>query len=207
MFNAKTLFLLAIISLWKETDTSDNNSGNLYFLSLNHVPYSYELNLVLDLDHNKFSGQVNITFSTTFQTNSVHLHASPTRITKITRVILNHDHICNTTDSNNNTEIMTVRCSAPIKRGVNRLLIDYEGIFGTNGTDDEYFGFFKHSYDGPEGKENYAGTQFQASYARAAFPCFDEPEFKAEFLITVTHPEDYTVLANTKIKSQMTRKG
>lgn len=44
-------------------------------------------------------------------------------------------------------------------------------------------------------------TKFQPTDARKAFPCFDEPKFKAVFKITIIHPINTTVLANFPIVS------
>ncbi|CAH2108175.1 unnamed protein product [Euphydryas editha] len=39
-------------------------------------------------------------------------------------------------------------------------------------------------------------SKFQPTYARQAFPCFDEPEFKATYDITLVKPVDYIALSN-----------
>lgn len=44
-------------------------------------------------------------------------------------------------------------------------------------------------------------TQFQMNFARLVFPCFDQPNLKAHFKLSLEHPEDLKPFSNMKIKS------
>lgn len=41
-----------------------------------------------------------------------------------------------------------------------------------------------------------ASTQFEATFARAAFPCFDEPAFKAKFTIRIIREPRHIAVSN-----------
>jgi aminopeptidase N len=46
-------------------------------------------------------------------------------------------------------------------------------------------------------------TQFQADYARRAFPCFDEPDVRSTFKISLTIPSNLIALTNSPLKSRV----
>ncbi|GBN26904.1 hypothetical protein AVEN_216203-1, partial [Araneus ventricosus] len=41
-----------------------------------------------------------------------------------------------------------------------------------------------------------ATSKFQPTYARQAFPCFDEPSFKSTFSVSLVHQKEYSALSN-----------
>ncbi|MHB8632129.1 MAG: M1 family metallopeptidase, partial [Candidatus Limnocylindria bacterium] len=48
--------------------------------------------------------------------------------------------------------------------------------------------------------ERYAATQFEAAEARRAFPCFDEPEFKARFSVALIHDPSLAAISNMPVE-------
>ncbi len=82
-------------------------------------------------------------------------------------------------------------------KGKATISISYTGIHN-----EQMYGFYRSKYT-ISGKEHYLlSTQFEAPNARAAFPCFDEPNFKATFDLTLIVNKDLTTLSNMPIKQQ-----
>uniref|UniRef100_A0A8C4HMF6 Aminopeptidase n=1 Tax=Dicentrarchus labrax TaxID=13489 RepID=A0A8C4HMF6_DICLA len=62
---------------------------------------------------------------------------------------------------------------------------------------DSFHGFYKSSYRTKNGEVRVlASTQFEATFARGAFPCFDEPAFKANFTIRIIREPRHISISN-----------
>jgi aminopeptidase N len=75
----------------------------------------------------------------------------------------------------------------PLPRGRATLALTYTAPF-----DDELSGLYRVS----DGGAWYAFSQLEATAARRAFPCFDEPSFKVPFAVTVTVPKGMRAFGN-----------
>ncbi|MBX3190719.1 MAG: M1 family metallopeptidase [Labilithrix sp.] len=85
-------------------------------------------------------------------------------------------------------EELVLGFDAALEPGHATLVITYEGPF-----DDELSGLYRVS----DRERWYAFTQFEATGARRAFPCFDEPGYKVPFEISVTVPKGMIAIGNT----------
>ena len=63
------------------------------------------------------------------------------------------------------------------------------------------------SYDSADQKDFMATTQFSPTHARRAFPCFDEPELKATFSITLGRGKEFGTVSNTQVAYEKSRGG
>ncbi|MDJ0664851.1 MAG: M1 family aminopeptidase, partial [Acidimicrobiia bacterium] len=62
---------------------------------------------------------------------------------------------------------------------------------------DKLCGFYRSTYKDQDGIEQViATTQFEAADARRAFPCWDEPDLKATFAVTLVVDEDLVAISN-----------
>ena len=75
------------------------------------------------------------------------------------------------------------------------LSLKYNGILN-----DKLRGFYHSTFTDNNGiKQSIATTQFESTDARRAFPCFDEPEYKAVFSITIIADKKLLRVSNEKV--------
>jgi len=97
---------------------------------------------------------------------------------------------------NEKTEQLTLEWDEPLPVGYSpiHLRFNYQ-------LNDGMSGFYRSTYPLSEGTTGVlAATQFEANDARSAFPCFDEPEYKAEFAIEVITQKGLQVLSNMPLR-------
>jgi len=69
---------------------------------------------------------------------------------------------------------------------------------------DQLHGFYRSTFTDPSGvKHTIATTQFENCDARRAFPCWDEPAFKATYQVNLTVPSHLAAYSNSPISSDI----
>ena len=126
------------------------------------------------------------------------LHAKELNILSVTLNATNVDNF--ELDSEHELLIIT-----PAKQTLNNLSQHTLSVRYSGTLNDDLKGFYRSKYtDSNNGREMWmVTTQFESTDARRAFPCFDEPNFKAIYDISVTHPIDKIALSNGSVKERV----
>ncbi|HYS04336.1 MAG TPA: M1 family metallopeptidase [Candidatus Dormibacteraeota bacterium] len=95
-------------------------------------------------------------------------------------------------------DVVTVKSQHPLEPGAYSLDIDFTAKFNMQAA-----GLYRIKVD----DDWYSFTQFEATDARGAFPCWDEPGFKIPFQITLVVPEAHLAIGNTPIESEAVADG
>ena len=142
------------------------------------VPRHYEIRLEPDLATGALSGRETIAVEVLRPTASVVLHALGLELSEVT-VAIGDERRPATVALDPARETARLALAAPLPVGEARIEIAFSGRLGEG-----LRGLYSGSHQAAGGSRRYAVTQFQATYARMAFPCFDEPAYKATFDLT-----------------------
>ncbi len=156
------------------------------------VPTHYTLAFAPDLKAATFSGDESIDVNISQPTQLITLNAIEIKFESAD--IQYRDGGIQTGSVSLDTERQQATLAFPrtIPAGDATLHIRFTGILNN-----ELRGF----YLSKTARRSYAVTQFEATDARRAFPCFDEPAFKATYDISLIIDADDTAISNTAIVS------
>ncbi|MDW3213940.1 MAG: M1 family metallopeptidase [Ilumatobacteraceae bacterium] len=164
-----------------------------YRLPRHTTPDRYDLTLEPDLDAGTFAGSVSITVTSHEATDELVLNAIELDIDRCTV-----DGEPAATELDESTERLFVRPTDGVAAGAHTLVVEFRGILN-----DKLRGFYRSTYRDDEGVERViATTQMQSTDCRRAFPCWDEPDFKAIFAVTLRVEPEMMAVSNGSILSE-----
>ncbi|MFK7917547.1 MAG: M1 family metallopeptidase [Ilumatobacter sp.] len=167
--------------------TAASLASDPYRLPTHVRPTRYDVRLRPSLDDATFSGEVTIAIDLDEPTESITLNAIELGIEAVTL-----DGAAATWALDEATERLTVEAPSTLDSKTATLHIEFTGILN-----DKLRGFYRSTYIDDQGEEQVvATTQMQATDCRRAFPCWDEPEFKAVFAITLDIADGLTAISN-----------
>ncbi|XP_026755770.2 aminopeptidase N-like [Galleria mellonella] len=175
--------------------------SNPYALPGTSIPTFYDVRLFFDPNNEEyFFGNVTIRVIPTENINEIVLQAMELEIDSI-EVFADTDFsqqtnlFANYTYSNE-THLLRIGLDTDIgAHQPHEININYVGHYADN-----MFGVYLSTYEDNGRTVKLVTTQMQPTFARRAFPCYDEPGYKAVFRTTIYAPSEYpVVLSNTPI--------
>ncbi len=161
-------------------------------LSTDIKPERYQITVRPDLEAFTFQGEEAIFLNIKKSSKQVTLHSKQLDITTAEFVHKDKTLWAGKISYDNKADTATISFSKPIPKGKGELRLVFRGILSEG-----LQGYYRSKYI-HDGKEKFlATTQFEATDARRAFPCFDEPSHKAVFDISMVVPSNHVAISNT----------
>jgi puromycin-sensitive aminopeptidase len=156
------------------------------------VPSRYRLRLEPDLEAFTFTGRESADLEITEPVEEIVLNAAEL---EIHRAVLHAggQEIPASVVYDEENQRAVLRLTSPAPAGDGTLEVEFSGVLT-----DRLRGFYRSTFTDVDGVEQViATTQFESTDARRAFPCWDEPDFKAVFETTLVVPDHLFVVSNT----------
>ena len=160
-------------------------------------PTSYKVDLTLDPGKDTYSGSISIRMQVNKPVETIWLNQEKLSIKSAVLTSRGVEHRANIIPGGDNFVGLTF--DAPIPADAATLAIDYSGEVITKNS----IGIFRQQESG----NWYLFSQFEATDARAAFPCFDEPSYKTPWQLTLHVPAGNAAISNTPVESETSANG
>jgi puromycin-sensitive aminopeptidase len=176
-----------------------------YRLPYTVVPSRYRLTLVPDLSGATFTGEVSIDVTVAEPVTDIVLNAAELTIDSATLTPGDGTTalVPTSTTLDAEEERVTLTFPDPLPVGPATLELSFTGILN-----DKLHGFYRSTFTDDGGNERViATTQMEATDARRAFPCWDEPDRKAVFEVTLVVEEGLGAYSNGPIVEETPEPG
>ena len=174
-----------------------DNPPNPYRLGRSVVPSAYRIFITPDLDAATFAGRVEIDIDVRDATSRVVVNSLDLELgaASITAAGTGYRSVDTEFDATYETATFVFERTLPAGPAV--LELAFTGVLN-----DLLVGFYRSTFVDADGvTHTIATTQFENSDARRAFPCWDEPSFKATYQVNLTVPSDLAAYSNSPVVS------
>uniref|UniRef100_A0A671MJ53 Aminopeptidase n=1 Tax=Sinocyclocheilus anshuiensis TaxID=1608454 RepID=A0A671MJ53_9TELE len=155
-------------------------------------PQHYDLLIHPNLTSLTFTGVVQILIELEQDTRAIILHSKNLQISKAQLLGPRHPQDLQISEFEAYEQIALFSDGFTFEKGNHVVHLEFSANLS-----DSFHGFYKGRYTTNSGEVRMlASTQFEATHARAAFPCFDEPAFKANFTIRVRRESRHISISN-----------
>ncbi len=172
-------------------------TGTDFRLPKTVTPRRYEIRLIPDLTQFTFAGEESVAIVVNSATSEIVLNALELEIDRVSaergKTSLNGK-----AEYDTKMERAILRFDSALEPGDWTLHLAFRGILN-----DKLHGFYRSQYQDAAGKTHtVATTQFESTDARRAFPCWDEPELKASYKVTLVVDQNLTAISNARAESE-----
>ena len=180
-----------------------HNTVDPYRLPRHVFPTRYDLRLEPDLNTATFTGRATITLTVKQATQTILLNAADLTIASGVVEGSTGQRLTAVIELEDSMQRGRLLFPESIPPGEWQLHLSFQGKLN-----DQLRGFYRSTYTDKSGmSQTMAATQFEATDARRAFPCWDEPDFKAVFATTLAIDPRLTAVSNTSIASESIESG
>ena len=158
-------------------------------------PQRYDLTLTPDLEQATFAGEERVRVQVHEPVTEIVLNAIELEIHDAELTADDGTRLEGTVTLNEDEQQATIALDGTASPGPWTLQLSFSGILN-----DKLHGFYRSTFKDDDGTEHViATTQFEATDARRAFPCWDEPDRKAVFAVTLIVDESLTAISNSDV--------
>ena len=167
-------------------------SPTAYVLSRSVLPTHYDLRLAPDLDRYTFDGELTVSLAIAEPVSTITLHAAELDVSSAVVALPGGEQVAGVPAVDEEAESLTIAFDRELPPGEAALRLRFAGTLN-----DQLRGFYRSQYRDADGAtRTLAATQFEATDARRAFPCWDEPAIKASFDVTLVIPDGFAAISN-----------
>jgi cytosol alanyl aminopeptidase len=190
----KSLIVFLTICFFTYPTTSQAQDKPTLRLPESVAPTSYRVELTLDPAKETFSGVVSIQLDVKQPVKAIWLNATDISVADASLNI--GGQMLNAKAAASGVDFLELDFPSELPTSKGELTIHYTGKVRQQSSS----GIFGMLDNG----NKYIYTQFEATDARAAFPCFDEPSYKVPWQLTLHVPVADTAVSNTPIDQERT---
>jgi puromycin-sensitive aminopeptidase len=184
------------------TPSTTSTSQDAFRLPRSVEPHVYRLEIAPDIGSATFSGTVGIDVGVLETVDQIVLNAAELAISDVEVRTESGEVVACTVTFDDDLEQAIFHPATPIAPGPATLTCRFTGTLN-----DKLRGFYRSTYTDEAGETHtIATTQFESVDARRAFPCWDEPDRKAVFEVTLTIDRELDAFSNSPI-SEVRRVG
>ena len=169
------------------------SDGSGFRLPRDCVPSRYDITIETDLDGSRFHGEEDVAVTVREPTSTIVLNAKELEISDV-RVSTPDGPAIELAgfDLDDEAERLKISLAEPLAPGEHVVHLGFAAPLN-----DRLVGYYRSTFTDDDGVERTIATShFEATDARRAFPCWDEPDLKAVYGMTLVVADGITALSN-----------